>query len=81
MVEWFESQGVPIKCEEDMRVFPISNSGVDVIGAFQEIFDANTARCTLILSTAIDTIQYKDNKYTLNYKSTLLEVDFLVITT
>lgn len=64
-----------------MRVFPISNSGADVIGAFQHIFEANTARCTLMLSTAIDTIQYKDNQYTLNYKDTQLEVDFLVMTT
>lgn len=81
MVEWFESHGVPIKCEEDMRVFPISNSGADVIGAFQRIFDANASRCTLMHSTGIDTIHYIDNKYILKYKETSLEADFLVITT
>ncbi|MCX6780005.1 MAG: aminoacetone oxidase family FAD-binding enzyme [Candidatus Magasanikbacteria bacterium] len=40
---WFESHGVPLKCEEDLRVFPISNDGRDVVRAFENIFaDSNT---------------------------------------
>ncbi len=36
--EWFEAHGVPLKCEEDNRVFPISDDGHDVVGAFEKIF-------------------------------------------
>lgn len=36
--EWFEAHGVPLKCEEDNRVFPISDDGHDVVGAFEDVF-------------------------------------------
>lgn len=32
---WFESQGVPLKTEEDLRVFPLSNDGEDIVGALE----------------------------------------------
>lgn len=35
---WFEDHGVPLKLEKDMRVFPVSNDGKDVVGAFEKIF-------------------------------------------
>lgn len=35
---WFEEHGVPLKCEDDMRVFPISNDGADVVHAFERVF-------------------------------------------
>src|SRR3989339_1421011 len=35
---WFENHGVPLKCENDMRVFPVSNNGQDVVKAFEKIF-------------------------------------------
>lgn len=35
---WFENHGVPLKCEDDLRVFPISNDGRDIVGAFENIF-------------------------------------------
>ncbi len=36
--EWFEAHGVPLKIQEDMRVFPISDDGNDIVGVFQDIF-------------------------------------------
>ena len=45
--EWFEAHGVPLKCEEDHRVFPISDDGHDVVGAFEEIFAKYRDRITL----------------------------------
>ena len=33
--EWFESQGVPLKIEEDLRIFPVSDNGHDVVGALE----------------------------------------------
>ncbi|MBI5654644.1 aminoacetone oxidase family FAD-binding enzyme [Candidatus Uhrbacteria bacterium] len=35
---WFESHGVPLKVEKDLRVFPVSNDGKDVVGVFGKIF-------------------------------------------
>ena len=36
--EWFESHGVPLKCEVDNRVFPVSDDGRDVVEVFESIF-------------------------------------------
>ena len=36
--KWFEDHGVPLKIEDDMRVFPISNNGKDVVWVFEKIF-------------------------------------------
>ena len=40
VISWFESHGVPLKTEEDLRVFPKSNIGSDVIKVFEKIFKA-----------------------------------------
>ncbi len=37
---WFESHGVKLKVEADLRVFPVSNDGHDIVGVFQKIFNA-----------------------------------------
>lgn len=36
--QWFEDHGVPLKLEKDMRVFPVSNKGKDVVSAFEQLF-------------------------------------------
>jgi hypothetical protein len=35
--EWFENHGVPLKIEDDLRVFPVSNNGKDVVGALENM--------------------------------------------
>lgn len=37
--QWFEEHGVPLKLEKDMRVFPVSNKGKDVVAVFEKMFD------------------------------------------
>jgi len=37
---WFESHGVPLKIEEDLRVFPQSDDGKDIVRVFEKAFDA-----------------------------------------
>lgn len=39
-----ESHGVPLKCEDDMRVFPKSDDGKDVVGIFEKIFDEKNVK-------------------------------------
>ena len=38
VVDWFEAHGVPLKTEPDLRVFPVSDNGRDVVGAFERVF-------------------------------------------
>ncbi len=33
--EWFESHGVPLKTEKDLRIFPVSDDGKDVVGTLE----------------------------------------------
>ncbi len=40
VIAWFETHGVPMKTEEDLRVFPKSDSGKDVLAAFEKIFQS-----------------------------------------
>lgn len=53
---WFESQGVPLKTEKDLRVFPRSDDGKDVVGAFERLFSKNP-RAHVHLRTAIANIE------------------------
>lgn len=43
---WFEEHGVPLKCEDDLRVFPVSDKGADVVNAFKKIFKGKTSVLT-----------------------------------
>ncbi|MEK7524365.1 MAG: NAD(P)/FAD-dependent oxidoreductase [Patescibacteria group bacterium] len=36
VMQWFENHGVPLKTEEDLRVFPKSDNGKDVVGALEK---------------------------------------------
>lgn len=36
--ERFEEHGVPLKTEEDQRVFPVSDDGKDIVWAFEKLF-------------------------------------------
>lgn len=38
VMAWFEDQGVKLKTEADLRVFPVSNDGKDVVKVFERIF-------------------------------------------
>lgn len=39
--DWFEAHGVPLKTEKDLRVFPVSDDGHDVVGVFENIFKSH----------------------------------------
>lgn len=38
VMSWFESKGIPLKTEADLRVFPKSDIGTDVIKVFEKLF-------------------------------------------
>jgi predicted Rossmann fold flavoprotein len=48
---WFEDHGVPLKNEPDLRVFPKSDDGKDVVRAFERLFD--TLHVHVMLKTQV----------------------------
>ncbi len=62
---WFEAHGVPLKCEKDMRVFPISNDGRDVVEAFIEIF--RESKTELLFKHSVNKIEKTDKGFTISF--------------
>lgn len=54
--DWFESHGVPLKVQEDLRVFPVSDDGYDVVDAFECIFAKYRDRVTLHYSEGVSSV-------------------------
>jgi len=78
--QFFEDLGVPTKCESDLRVFPKSNDGYDVVRAFEEYF--KNTNVDISLGTYIVDVEYVDSKFYVYKKSEQCEVfDKLIITT
>lgn len=78
--EWFEAHGVPLKTEADLRVFPRSNDGGDVVGVFENIFAKEDVE--VMLKTKVNNVKKKGSKFVLDLANgSYLEVDKLVITT
>ncbi len=53
---WFEEHGVPLKVEKDMRVFPVSDDGHDVVGAFEQLFHKHHDRIDILLRTKVESV-------------------------
>ncbi len=79
--EWFEEQGVPLKTEADLRVFPRSNNGYDVVKIFENIFRERGVE--VLLKSKIDRVSSgADEKFELLFNDgKRLEVDKVVVTT
>lgn len=53
---WFEQHGVPLKCEKDLRVFPQSDNGEDVVKAFEKVFTKHHTK--VLLKHNVTNIKY-----------------------
>jgi len=78
---WFESHGVPLKTEEDSRVFPCSDDGRDIVRVFEKLF--RHKNITLHLKSAVERIEKVDSGFSISLKDdyTPLLVDRVVLTT
>ncbi len=88
VIDWFESHGVPLKTEEDLRVFPISDNGKDIVGALERTLKINNAK--IHLNTNITSIEKVSNIFRLHTRASKLaswgqtgheDFDTLIITT
>ena len=76
---WVEEQGVPLKVEKDMRVFPVSNDGKDIVGIFEKIFEKENIN--LLFKKAVKGIKKSEDKFILDLETEKLEVDKVILTT
>ncbi|EKE07111.1 MAG: hypothetical protein ACD_18C00184G0002 [uncultured bacterium] len=76
--EWFENHGVELKCEEDLRVFPVSNDGHDIVAVFEKIF--KNAKTNLLFKHNMKNIVKKKSKFVISFsEGENLEVDKVVM--
>lgn len=84
VMDWFESHGVPLKTEEDLRVFPVSNNGKDIVAVFEKIFASPPTHphVHLHFRTELSALEKSADQFLLTFKSgeTLL-ADQVILTT
>ena len=76
-MEWFDNRGVPLKIEDDTRIFPESNSSQTIINCFLE--SAKNAGVKVLTSTRVSAIEGVDGKYKITTEATIFEADYLLI--
>ncbi len=81
VITWFEAHGVPLKIEEDLRVFPVSDNGGDVIGVFDHLFEAHKTRIHLLLNTQVKRITKTGAQFTIETSRQTVEADRVILTT
>lgn len=78
--EWFEAHGVPLKIEADLRVFPKSNNGKDVVRALENVFGKSTVQ--VLLQHKVEKVEKSAEGFAIEFDvGEKLVVDKLVITT
>lgn len=77
---WFEDHGVPLKCEDDMRVFPRSDEGHDIVGVFENLFAS--AKVHIMLKSAAIEIEKDGAGFIVHLKDKEpLNVDVVMLAT
>ena len=76
-MEWFESRGVPLKIEEDGRVFPQSDSSSSIANCLQSA--ANKAGVKVLLKHGVKGIDAAENGWVLGTTQGTFECAALVI--
>ncbi len=75
--EWFENKGVPLKIEEDNRVFPEANKSQAIIDCFQNSVD--NLGIKVLTNCGVNSVSKQDDKWIVNTKEQNFEADKLVI--
>ncbi len=78
-IEWFEQRGIPLKIEDDLRMFPESNSSQTIIDCF--ISSAQKAGVKVLYNQNVIRIQKTNDQFLVETKSSGFIADKLLITT
>lgn len=78
---WFEAHGVPLKTQSDMRVFPKSDDGHDIVRVFQELFAKSAVQ--ILLKTSVTHVERHENTFNVFTKESREPIfaDVVVLTT
>ncbi len=76
-IEWFEKKGITLKIEDDMRMFPESNSSQTIIDCFVE--SAENAGVKVLLNQNVKKITKEANHFNIETKTTSFKADSLLI--
>jgi len=76
-MEWFEDHGVPLKIEEDNRIFPESNSSQTIIDCFTKNAKENGVK--LELNQNVQSIEKNDNQFKIKTSNQTFLADKLII--
>ena len=79
--EWFESHGVPLKCEADNRVFPTSDDGRDIVDIFEDIFAKYRDNISIHHGEWVTEVSMNSENFIMKTSKWTYESDILVITT
>ena len=78
-MQWFEDRGVPLKIEEDGRVFPVSNSSQTIIDCFLE--EIKTHQIEVLLNHSVQGIKYENDTWELETTKGVFRTPKLLIAT
>jgi len=78
-MQWFEDRGVPLKIEDDGRVFPVSNSSQTIIDCFLE--EIKTHQIEVLLNHSVQGIKYETNGWQIDTTKGLFKTPKLLIAT
>ncbi len=76
-MEWFEQRGVPLKIEDDNRMFPISNSSQTIIDCFEN--SVRNSGVQVLLSRRVLAIDPMGSSFLVKTKSENFVADYLLI--
>ena len=77
-MEWFESRKVPLKIEDDNRIFPISDSSMSIIECMLEQVEKNKVK--IRLGEGINKIEKKENHFLIHTKSDVHSFEKVIFT-
>lgn len=75
--EWFDNRGVPLKIEEDNRVFPEENTSQAIIDCFQNAID--NLGIKVLKNHGVNAVEQQDNNWIINTKDQQFTADCVVI--
>jgi predicted Rossmann fold flavoprotein len=79
--DFFESRGLPLKCEEDNRVFPVSDHGQDVINFFIKILSDAGVAVQIHYGSAVQSVNPSGPQYQVVWSGRKFIFDTLVLAT
>jgi len=78
-MEWFENHGVPMKIEDDNRVFPEANTSQAIIDCFLQQVEKHKIK--VLKKHRVQSVLKKDDVFTIQTSEKTFKADYLLIAT